>query len=141
MHEERTVNLHNPDSMEHEGMTTRQRPIRRLAIGLFALFLVGVVAAEFASRGVTGGQTSSSPDGNYRIDIFRRMDPSKTDPYRITLSQSANDKTLKRIDVIPVDGSPNQALRGGKRAIQWSEQSTFADIVLDGEHVCRIYTN
>jgi hypothetical protein len=40
---------------------------------------------------------------------------------------------------VPVQKRPQQQLREGPRAIHWDESSQFADIILDGQHYCRIY--
>jgi len=123
---------------------TADRPqplIRRSFIGALlagAAICGGVL--WYLTDGINGGgQTAESPDGKFMIVVWRNRESAPLEPYRVTLKDYPSGQNLREFSVHPVDGIPNQVLRGGPRVIRWDDFSQFADLVIDGETYCRFF--
>lgn len=115
----------------------------RMRLG-FVLILISAAVLLFAflllvENSAVGGQSAESPNGVYRIGIMRELDAEPGDPYRVTLSIADSGEAIQRITIEPVRGRPNQGLRETSQTIQWSADSTYADVVLDGQKMIRIF--
>ena len=124
--------------MVEKGFVGRNRSARRLAIGLVLFFFGATALAAFLPTFTSEGQTSLSPDGKYCVEVTRINSPFAVNPYRVSLKETDTEKVIKRIDVIPLDGKPNQTLRESEPVVWWDDQGLFADIVLGGEFICRL---
>ncbi len=113
---------------------------RSVFVGLVICPALVVVALWYLTVGSDGGgQTAQSPSGEHLIVLMRKREHSSTEPYHITLKNYSTGQNLREFSMQPVNGSPNQVLRGGPRVIRWDDSSQFADLVFDGQSYCRIY--
>ncbi len=108
------------------------------------LLVVGVglgwyLLAAILQSGVGGGQGLDSPDGQFHISVWRLLSDSSTDRYTIKLEVAGTHKEIRRFSIHPVNGRPKQSARGADRIIEWSPDSSFADITLDHEKVLRVF--
>lgn len=110
----------------------------KLLTGISTLIIAGVVCIWIADRATLEGLVRNSPDGKYRVEIYRQLNPKPLDPYRITLREAGTDKIVRQMQIVPKNGSPDVPLRGSKNIIRWSKDSKFVEIVLDRDHACRV---
>lgn len=119
-------------------MKTSHSP-RRVILLLVGVGLGWYVLTAILQSGVGGGQGLNSPDGKFHISVWRLMRDSTTDPYTIKLEVAGTHEEIRRFSIHPVKGRPKQPARGADRIIEWSPDSSFAEITLDHEKVLRVF--
>ena len=112
---------------------------RRVILLLFGVGIGWYVLAAVLQSGVGGGQGLDSPDGKFYISVWRLMRDSASAPYTIKLEVAGTHEEIRRFSIHPVKGRPKQPARGADRIIEWSPDSSFAEITLDGEKVLRVF--
>ena len=114
------------------------RNLIKIAVVVF-LFGFTLVLALLLDEAGGGGHVVDSPDGKFSVGVQRHSSSWRTIPYTVTLVDLGSGELLRRVSIHPVQGKPNQDLPNSSNTIAWDEQNRFADIVLEGEYVCRIY--
>ncbi len=113
--------------------------LRRLVLLLAGIGVGCYVLAAVLQSGIGGGQGLDSPDGKFHISVWRLMRDSATDPYTIKLEVAGTHEEIRRFSIHPVKRRPNQPARRADRIIEWSPDSSFAEITLDREKVLRVF--
>lgn len=108
----------------------------------FALILISVtvllfVCSALVENSIGRGTAAESPDGTYRIEIWQKLDGDS--PCTMTLFQTESNREIRRFAVELFGDTPRRPAEVFARAIQWSEDSTYADSVLNRQKVLRIF--
>lgn len=113
---------------------------KRVKVGV-VVALVGftLIVALLVDESGGGSQIAESPNGKYSLEVMRHSSSWRTIPYTVNLRDFETGKLIRKYKIDPVDGKPTQQLPESSRTIAWDEFSRFADVVLDGEYVCRVY--
>lgn len=126
-----------------EILSSRLRSQLRLRSGFLLTLLIlagiGVVGGCRYFMSLGEGQVALSPDEKFNLWITRAWQPWPNDPYEVQLIAVDSGEVVCRLDIIPIDRRPSQPLREASRAIHWSPDSSFADIILDEELYARLY--
>lgn len=108
-------------------------------IGFACALLLVAVNYAWRNAGIDGGVYADSPDGAYTFSATAPLSGQFGGVYDIRLYKKPSERPVRHITIAVPLSEESAELREGGSFIKWDAASSFADLHVADQPVCRIW--